>query len=233
MTQGIVGRTIRLNGHGYTVVGVAPEDYPGTVPGVPIDFIVPIKMVQEIQQGTGNPLDSRDNQSYFAKGRLREGVTLEGAQVVLAGVAASLRETYPDTWDDTRGFLAMPSEDVVMNPAFDKILVLSSVLALVLVGVVLLIACANLASFLLARGTDRRKEIAMRLALGARRGTLVRQLLTETTLLASIGGILGMGVSIWLLKILTNMELPLPGGMSLDLAMTGQSLPFWARGSPA
>ena len=223
---GVVGSTIRLNGHGYTVVGVAPEDYPSVISGVPVDFMVPINMVQEIQQGTGNPLDSRDNQSYFAKGRLREGVTVEGAQVVLAGVAATLRETYPDTWDDTRDFVAMPSKAVVMNPAFDKILVLSSLLALVLVGVVLLIACANLASFLLARGADRRKEIAMRLALGARRGVLVRQLLTETTLLAFMGGVLGMGVSVWLLKLLTSMELPLPGGMSLDFAMTGKAFLF-------
>jgi predicted permease len=222
----VVGQAIRLNGHSYTIVGVAPEDYPGSVPGVPVDFMVPINMVQEIQQGTGNPLTSRDNQSYFAKGRLRQGATTEGAQVVLSGVAATLRETYPDTWDETRGFLAVPSEDVVMNPAFDKILILSSTLALVLVGVVLLIACANLASFLLARGADRKKEIAMRLALGARRGVLVRQLLTETILLAFIGGVLGMGVSIWLLKLLTSMELPLPGGMSLDFAMTGKAFLF-------
>ena len=222
----VVGSTIRLNGYGYTVVGVAPKDYPGVISGVPADFIVPISMVQKIQQDTGNPLASRGNQSYFAKGRLRPGVTVEGAQVVLAGVAATLRETYPESWDDTRDFLAMPSNAVIMNPAFDKVLVLSSLLALVLVGVVLLIACANLASFLLARGADRKKEIAMRLALGARRGVLVRQLLTETTLLAFIGGMLGMGVSVWLLRLLTSLELPLPGGLTLDFAMTGKAFLF-------
>ena len=223
---GIVGQTIRLNGHGYIVVGIAPEDYTGMLPGIPVDFMVPIAMVRQIQQGTSNPLASRDNQSYFVKGRLRPGATVEGAQVVLSGVAATLRETYPESWDETRGFLAMPTEDVVMNPAFDKILVSSAVLALVLVGVVLLMACANLASFLLARGADRRKEIAMRLALGARRGILVRQLLTETTLLAALGGVLGMGVSVWLLKLLVSMELPLPGGLHLDLAMTGKAFLF-------
>jgi predicted permease len=223
---GIVGQTVRMNGHSYTVVGVASEDYPGAVSGVPVDFIVPISMVQQIQQGTGNPRENRNNQSYFVKGRLAPGATVEGAQVVLSGVAASLRETYPDVWDETRGLLAMPSDDVVMNPAFDQVLVLSAVLALTLVAVVLLIACANLASFLLARGTDRRKEIAMRLALGARRWTLVRQLLTETTLLAALGGILGMGVSAWLIRLLVNLELPLPGGLHLDLAMTGKAFLF-------
>ena len=223
---GIVGRTIRLNGHGYVVVGVAPENYPGLVQGIPVDFMAPIAMVQQIQQGSSNPLTSRDNQSYFVKARLRPGVTLEGARVVLSGVAANLRETYPETWDETRGFLPVPMEDVVMNPAFDKILVSSAILALGLVGIVLLIACANLASFLLARGTDRKKEIAMRLALGARRGDLVRQLLTETMVLAALGGVLGSGVSVWLLKLLTSLELPLPGGLNLDLAMTGRAFVF-------
>ncbi|MCJ7629736.1 MAG: ABC transporter permease, partial [Longimicrobiales bacterium] len=223
---GIVGQTVHLNGHGYTVIGVAPEDYAGMVPSIPVDFMVPISMVQQIQQGTENPLTSRDNQSYFVKGRLRPGATVEGAQVVLAGVVSALRETYPETWDETRDFLAMPTKDVVMNPAFDKILISASALALVLVGIVLLMACTNLASFLLARGTDRKKEIAMRLALGARRGALVRQLLTETTLLAAFGGVLGMGVSVWLLKLLVSMELPLPGGLHLDLAMTGKAFLF-------
>ena len=222
----IVGQTIRLNGHGYTVVGVAAQDYPGAVAGVPVDFIVPVSMVQQIQQGAGDPLTSRDNQSYFVKGRLRPGATLEGAQVVLSGVAATLRESYPDVWDETRGFLAMPTKDVVMNPAFDQILTSSGILALILVGVVLLIACANLASFLLARGTDRKKEIAMRLALGARRRDLVRQLLTETTLLAILGGALGMGVAAWLIQALMSMELPLPGGLHLDFAMTGRAFLF-------
>jgi len=223
---GIVGRGIRLNGHTYTVVGVAPESYPGSVPGVPVDFMAPIAMVQQLQQGSGNPLTSRGNQSYFAKARLRHGVTLEQAQATLGNVAGTLRATYPETWDETRDFLAVPMTDVVMNPAFDRILVLSSVLALVLVGVVLLIACANLASFLLARGADRKKEIAMRLALGARRGTLVRQLLTETALLAVMGWILGLGVSVWLLRLLSGLELPLPGGLTLDLALTGKATLF-------
>ncbi|MFC1661929.1 ABC transporter permease, partial [Gemmatimonadota bacterium] len=217
---GIVGETIRLNGHAYTVVGVAPEDYPGAIQGVPVDFMAPVNMVQVLQQGSGNPLVNRDNQSYFVKGRLRPGVSVEQAKVTLAGIAASLRDTYPDTWDVTRDFTAIPTQDVVMNPVLDRVLIPAAVLALVLVGVVLLIACANLASFLLARGTDRKKEIAMRLALGARRWTLIRQLLTETTLLAVVGGILGMGLSVWGLKGLTSMELPLPGGVHLDFGLT-------------
>jgi predicted permease len=222
---GIVGQSIRLNGHAYTVVGVAPEDYPGAIQGVPVDFMVPISMVQQVQQGSGNPLESRDNQSYFVKGRLRPGVSVEQATVTLGGIASDLRETYPDIWDVTRGFTAVPTQDVVMNPVLDRVLVPAAILALALVGIVLLIACANLASFLLARGTDRKKEVAMRLALGARRWALIRQLLTETTVLAILGGVLGMGLSIWGLRVLTRLDLPLPGGLNLDLGMTMGA--FW------
>jgi predicted permease len=223
---GVIGQTLVLNGHAYTIVGVAPKDYPGIVLGVPVDFIVPIAMSNQILQGTGDQLANRSNYSDFVKARLRPGVSLEQARVALASLAADLKETYPEDWSETQGLTLVPTEDVIMNPVLDRVLVPASVLALVLVGVVLLIACANLASFLLARGTDRKKEIAMRLALGARRGILVRQLLTETTVLGIGGGILGMGVSVWLLRALVTMDLPLPGGVHLELGMTGRGYLF-------
>jgi putative ABC transport system permease protein len=223
---GVIGQTLVLNGHGYTIVGVAPEDYPGIVLGVPVDFIVPIAMANQVLQGTSDQLANRSNYSNFVKARLRPGVSLEQARVVLSSLAADLQATYPEDWSENQSFSPVPTRDVVMNPVLDRILVPASVLALVLVGVVLLIACANLASFLLARGTDRKKEIAMRLALGARRGALVRQLLTETTVLGIGGGILGMGVSMWLLHALTTMDLPLPGDVRLELGMTGRGYLF-------
>jgi predicted permease len=167
----------------------------------------------------GDPFNSRDSQSYFTKARLRPGASLEQANVALSGVASHLREAYPETWDETRRFIPVPSEDVIVNPLVDRYLVPAATAALALVAVVLLIACANLASFLLARGMDRKKEIAMRLALGARRGSLVRQLLTETTLLALLGGLLGLVLSTWILRVLSTMELPLPGGVHPALEM--------------
>jgi len=225
---GVIGETLVLNGHGYTIIGVTREDYSGAVraEGVPLDFIVPISMANSLMQGSGDLLGSRDNQSYFVRARLLPGVSLEQVNVTLAGIAANLKETYPEIWDETRKFIPMYTEDVVMNPVLDRVLVPASILALVLVGVVLLIACANLASFLLARGADRKKEVAMRIALGARRGALVRQLLTETTVLAFMGGALGMGVSIWLLNLLVGMDLPMPGNVKLDLGMTGRAFLF-------
>lgn len=223
---GVLGQTLVLNGHGYTIVGVAPENYPGIVLGVPVDFIVPIAMANQILQGTSDQLANRSNYSDFVKARLKPGVPLEQARVALSSLASDLQQTYPEEWSETQTFMPVPTEDVIMNPVLDKVLVPASVLALVLVGVVLLIACANLASFLLARGTDRKKEIAMRLALGAGRGMLVRQLLTETTVLGIGGGILGIGVSMWILHGLVTMDLPLPGDVRLELGMTGRGYLF-------
>jgi predicted permease len=223
---GVVDRSLVLNGHAYTIVGVAARDYPGTVRGVPVDFIVPISMARQMMQGQTDPLASRTSQAYFAKARLRPGVSLEQAEVTLAGIAARLKETYPESWTGSRRLLLVPTRDVVMNPAFDRVILPASAMALVLVGVVLLIACSNLASFLLARATERRKEVAMRLALGARRGTLVRQLLTEAGVLALAGGALGMGVAVGLLDLLMGLDLPLPGDARLELGMTGRAYLF-------
>ncbi len=223
---GVLGETLVLNGHGYTIVGVAPEDYPGVVQGIPVAFIAPAAMAKQLMQTSGDPFTSRGNQSCFTKARLRPGVSQAQAEATLAGIAAHLKETYPENWEASRRLIAFPTTDVVMNPMLDRVLVPAAALALVLVGVVLLIACSNLASFLLARGADRRKEIAMRLALGASRGALVRQLLTETAVLAMVGGVLGLGVSLWLLDLVMGMDLPLPADVNLELAMTGRAYLF-------
>ena len=116
--------------------------------------------------------------------------------------------------------------DVIMNPMVDRFIVPAAGLLMGVVGLVLLIACVNLAGFLLAQAADRKKEIAVRLALGARRGRLIRQLLTESVLLAGAGGLAGLGVSAVLLKILVTADLPLPFPIALDLSADGTVLGF-------
>ena len=113
-----------------------------------------------------------------------------------------------------------------MNPMLDRVIVPAAGMLMVVVGLVLLIACANLASFLLARATDRRKEIAVRLAMGARRRTLIGQLLTETILLSTIGGLAGVWLAVQALRALVTADLPLPLPVTLDLSLDGTVLAF-------
>jgi predicted permease len=176
-------------------------------------------MVNELQPSQSNELEERGNHSYFAKGRLKPGVTTAQAQAAMDGVAARLTEMDLDNWDPDASFFMVPTEDVILFPAIDDFIYAAAWLLMVVVGLVLLIACTNLASFLLARGVDRRKEIALRLSLGATRRSLVGQLLSETVLLALLGGVAGVAVAVWLLRVLVTADLPLPLPITLDLGL--------------
>jgi predicted permease len=216
---GVLGRSIRINGESYEIVGVAPEDYTGSIRGLRADFFASIQMINVITGPDSDQLAFRNLNVLFAKARLRPGVSLQRVEGTLASIADHLRRTYPTDWDDSRAFRAIPTGSVVVNPSIDPIIISGILLAAGVVGLVLLIACANLASFLLARATDQRREIAMRLALGASRGRLIRQLLTETMVLAFLGGVAGLALGTWLVGLLPDLELPFPVEIGLDLGL--------------
>jgi len=144
---------------------------------------------------------------------------LEGA---LANVTASLRQAFPEIWQREESVVAVPTREVVFQPAVDGLVRGANAFGMILVGLVLLIACANLTSFLLARGVDRRKEMALRLGLGATRGRLIRQLVTETVLLGVLGGLLGFALGTWLLGLIMRVNLPTPLPLGLDLSVDGR-----------
>jgi predicted permease len=223
---GVVGRELRLGGRLYAIVGVAPPDFEGYFRGIPPAFFAPRMMVNEIEASTQNELEIRGNHSVFVKARLAPGVTLAQAQVAADSVATTLREDRLEDWDPRAGFLMVPSVDVILYPPFDKFVRAASWLLMVVVGLVLLMACVNLASFLLARAIDRRKEVALRLALGATRSRLVSQLLTETVLLSLLGGLAGLLVGKGLLTLLLTADLPLPLPLTLDLSLDPTVLAF-------
>ncbi len=221
-----LGRTIRLSGHSYEIIGVVPESYPGYIRGFSPAFYVPITMINQLQAATGDQLEARGNQSYFIRARLGPGVSVEQVRVTMAGITAEFRETFPFNWDEQHEIVVTPDSEVIINPMIDVVVLPATILAMVVVGMVLLIACANLASFLLARATDRRKEVAIRLALGARRGTLIRQLLTESLVLSVTGGAAGVVLGLWAVRIGMSVELPFPSPIDLDTGLNGRVLGF-------
>jgi predicted permease len=204
---GIVGKKIVLNKHTFTVVGVAPEGFHGTFLGVMPELWIPTMMQPVAIPGGDDMLGSRGNHWLDIVARLKPGVTDRQAQQAMFALARNNPESYGPKPDDST-VLLRPVSDV--HPMM-RTGVLTFIAALtVVVGLVLLIACANVANLLLARATARQKEIAIRMALGAGRTRLIRQLITESILLALAGGIGGVLLADWAGSALNGFHLPLP-----------------------
>ena len=174
---------------------------------------------------------ARDNRRYalmIGKARLATGVTHVQAEAAVAAVAGALDAARPEGWDVGDGFTLIPTLEVLVFPMIDPYLRQAAGLLFGVVGLVLLLACTNLASFLLGRARERRREMSVRLALGASRGALVRQLLTETTLLSLLGGMVGLGIATWLLRVLLAADLgqPLSFRLYFDLDLDGTVFAF-------
>ena len=211
----VIGRTLRMGGRSYTIIGVAPANYRGGLPAFTPAFYVPMAMVNEL---TGvEMLDQRSYHSFFVKARLAPGVMRAQAEHAASLVAASLTAARPEGWVPGEQFVFVPTSDVRVYPGLDPLLRTAAGLLMTVVGLVLLLTCTNLASFLLARVLDRGKEVAVRRALGATRGALVRQLLVESALLGLAGAAVGLVLALGLLHVLLSVDLPLPFGMKLDL----------------
>jgi macrolide transport system ATP-binding/permease protein len=218
----IVGREITLNGHPFRVVGVAPEGFKGTDIIYTPEVWVPMMMQEWIEPGNAW-LERRTTQNIFATGRLREGVTHEQAESALNLLAAELGREHPDT-DEGQTISLMPPGFIV--PQLRGAVLSFAAILMGVVGLVLLLACVNLASLLLARGAARRREIAVCLALGAGRLRLVRQLLTESLLLALAGGAAGLFLALWIIDLVVAFKPPIDIPIWLDLAVDWRVLLF-------
>jgi len=224
---GVVGQTIRLGGTLFTVVGVAPEEVQSlTAPGFAMDMWAPYQMSDAFSiDGSPEDLTIRGNRSIFIRARLRPGVTVEEVRAALATMSTQNQSAYPETWRG-REFNILRTSEVAIHPFVDGPLKGVAALLLSVVGLVLLIACVNLAGFLLARASERKKEIALRLALGARRSTLIRQLLTETLVLGLLGGGAGLLVATWVLQALVSFQPPIPFPVNFQFGLDGRVLLF-------
>ena len=220
----IVGKTINLQGQPFTVVGVTSRDFIGTTPDVP-SFWAPLMMRDKLIQagGWGHKQWQTDRNSdvFTLLGRLKAGVTREQTETDIRIINNRLAQSYPTDDRKTTVRLESAGTFVTLDEDFTP-LVIPLLLGF---GLVLMIACANVANLMLARAAGRQREIGVRLALGASRFRIVRQLVTESVLLSMAGGVVGLLVATWTLSILNPIVLasvPLPAGLgdgfSLNLA---------------
>jgi predicted permease len=201
----VIGRTVKLSKVDFTIIGVAPQGFPGLDRYVHESMYVPQGVTPRFAPDEKDLLGHRDRLNLSVYGRLQPGRTASEAQAELQTIARNLEQAYPDT-NRGRGALAMTELQARMRVDPDD--ALETAIFLAIAGLVLLIACANVASLLLSRARARSREIAIRLAIGASRARLVRQLLTESLLLAFAGGAAGLGLALVGIKFFSAIRLP-------------------------
>ena len=217
----ILGKTVYLNGHPFTVIGVMPESFLGSESHLRRAFWVPLMMGQRFGRRAEWKTD-RSYASFNLYGRLKPGLTMAQAEADLNLVAGTLAQLYPRENADTKIQLTTELDGQYADAT--RVIKYGSFLALCISGLVLLVACANVANLTLARAATRAREIGIRLAIGAGRGRIVRQLLTESVLLALLGGMLGWAFSYLGAGVIRAAFPPVPYPVSFDFAPDGYVL---------
>lgn len=206
----VLGKVVRINGSPFTVIGIAPPGFSGEVVGSPTDIWIPLSMQAQVNPGDPR-LDNRDANWLVCIGRLKPGVSIGSARADMTTLVHNALIDYEAAGNSPDKIREIRSEKVDVQPGskglswirtHDSALLFT---LMALVGLVLLIACTNVANLLLARGTSRQKEISMRLALGADRLRIIRQMLTESALLASVAAIAGILLAWWGSRLLSQL----------------------------
>ena len=220
----VLGSQVLINGRSFSIVGITPKRFTGTMQILSPEVWLPMSVYDQVPNNfvseNRTAIDDRSGTQLRIIGRLKPGMTAAAAKPALEGLAVNLEKAYPvEQKDQTFMVRSVPHNTVSNNPAADSGLKAIAPLLLGMAVVVLLVACLNLANMLLARGTARRKEIAIRLALGGNRWRIVRQLLTEGFVLAVLGGAGGLILGLWSSDLLVGSMRKL---MPLDIVwLTG------------
>jgi predicted permease len=223
--SGVVGRTVTINRQPLTVIGVAPPQYQGMVAGWTSEMWVPLMTAPLLDPARGEHLLTRGSRWLTMVGRLDGGTTLDRARVRFDVLTKEMQAAHPDEWRDRREdgsvrelfITVLPERETRVPPTMRAPAYAFAALLLVIVDLVLVIACINLAGMFLARAIARRSEIAVRLALGAGRWRIVRQLLTESVLLSLVAGVIGATLAVWALAGVMTQLPALPEGIRVGL----------------
>jgi predicted permease len=219
-----IGSTIGLNSHPFTIIGVAPKNFHGVNTLESADFWTPLMMYRQIFP-MADWVEQRRALLFTPVGRLKKGITRQAAEAEVRALAAGLAQAYPD---DNRGRTAVliPLAEAVIHPNHRGSFVLAGGVALGVSGLVLLIACANAGNLLLVRAAGRRKELALRLALGVSSGRLIAQLITESIFLSLMGGAAGLVLARWARDLLWAARPPWVLGGDAGPSLDGRVLGF-------
>ncbi|HEV8431372.1 MAG TPA: ABC transporter permease [Pyrinomonadaceae bacterium] len=222
----LVGKTITLNDQPLTVIGIAPPQYTGMFRGLASEIWIPMAMMPAVDQRLGDrALTSRGNRWMILVGRLKPETTLAQARVRFDFLTRDMQAAHPEEWlsksesgrQRVSAITVLPESETRIPPGTETAAYAALALVFMVVNLVLLIACINLASMLLARAVTRRREMAVRLAIGASRFRIIRQLLTESVLLSFIAGAAGILLAMWLLNLIVAFMPPLPEGIRIAL----------------
>ena len=232
---GIIGREFRMNGRVYAVIGVAPSSFNGIIPAVTAQMWIPSSMAEQVEplgnqrvtgRSTGdNRFERRGQHWLWLKGRMKPGVTPTQVRSEFETIASRLATMYPAT-NALERVSIVATRDVRINPDADKAIAPVGFILIGAVSLVLVVACGNLANLLLARAAGRTKEISLRLALGAGRHRLLRQLVTESMVLAIAGGLVAVPVSAGLASLIAGVQPPLPIDLGLRIGPDWRVLTF-------
>jgi len=226
----VIGQTLRINGHPCTIIGVGPRDFLGASPSYYVaDVWMPLAAGERLApELADHALQRRDLSIFHVIARRQPGVTTSRAQGELEALARKFQQDFGifDPADKSPRILLVPGGKIL--PLRKQDVPLFAEFFMVISALVLLIACSNVANMMLARAAARRREIAVRLALGASRGRLIRQLLTESMLIAVVAGVLGFMLSLWLMRALSHVSMPTPMPVTYDLSVDWRALVFAA-----
>jgi predicted permease len=223
----LVGQSINLNGVPVTVIGIGPRNYDGVIVGLGTELWLPSSTMGVVDPDYGTRLDNRNTRGTWIRARLKPGQTVAQAQAVMSTMMSNLAVEWPAS-NEGRQALVVSSARVRFHPSVDRVLAPVAAFLMIVVALVLAIACSNLANLLLAGASRRQREVAIRMALGAERGRLVRQFLVESTALGLLGGLVGLAIAVVLVRVLVTFQPPIAIPVALNVGIDGTVLAFTA-----